>query len=327
MAEAPEASKRPALRGGETLVVALLSAEHRPKARPVPAALKSPGRPRARPLSRPIPVAVQEGKEAPKMDGRMRDLAAGVFVGRAPGAAVGEMPKLALARPAKRPPAALEDTKTVRLFFAAAGPRPSTRPEDMARIIKAIEAQRKVTPVEVRFTRKGSICGERSIKGKSVKPIAGKLRGCGVADPVRITSVQGVALSTPAVMDCGTAKALDSWVRKGLKPAFGRKGGGVEKIKVAAHYSCRTRNNKKGAKISEHGKGRAIDISGIYLKNGTLVTVLKHWRSKAYSAALKQAHKAACGPFGTVLGPNADRYHQDHFHFDTARYRSGSYCR
>jgi len=28
-----------------------------------------------------------------------------------------------------------------------------------------------------------------------------------------------------------------------------------------------------------------------------------------------------------VLGPEAARYHQDHFHFDTARYRSGSYCR
>jgi hypothetical protein len=38
-------------------------------------------------------------------------------------------------------------------------------------------------------------------------------------------------------------------------------------------------------------------------------------------------HKAACGPFGTVLGPNSNRFHQDHFHFDTARYRSGSYCR
>jgi hypothetical protein len=28
-----------------------------------------------------------------------------------------------------------------------------------------------------------------------------------------------------------------------------------------------------------------------------------------------------------VLGPNANSFHRDHFHFDTARYRSGSYCR
>ena len=43
--------------------------------------------------------------------------------------------------------------------------------------------------------------------------------------------------------------------------------------------------------------------------------------------ALKKMHKIACGPFGTVLGPNANRFHRDHFHFDTARYRSGSYCK
>jgi hypothetical protein len=42
---------------------------------------------------------------------------------------------------------------------------------------------------------------------------------------------------------------------------------------------------------------------------------------------MRRMHRGACGPFGTVLGPEADRYHQDHFHFDTARYRSGSYCR
>jgi len=30
---------------------------------------------------------------------------------------------------------------------------------------------------------------------------------------------------------------------------------------------------------------------------------------------------------GTVLGPEANRFHRDHFHFDTAEYRSGPYCR
>ena len=32
-------------------------------------------------------------------------------------------------------------------------------------------------------------------------------------------------------------------------------------------------------------------------------------------------------PFGTVLGPNSDRFHRDHFHFDMASYSSGAYCR
>lgn len=54
--------------------------------------------------------------------------------------------------------------------------------------------------------------------------------------------------------------------------------------------------------------------------------VLKDWHN-AYSKTMRSAHKKACGPFGTVLGPNADRYHQDLFHFDTARYRNSPYCR
>ena len=124
-----------------------------------------------------------------------------------------------------------------------------------------------------------------------------------------------------------TAKALNAWVREGVIPAVGRTGGGVARINVIAHYACRTRNNKSGAKLSEHAKGHAVDIAGITLADGTKLTVLNHWRSSSFGKIIKAMHRSACGPFGTVLGPNADRYHQDHLHIDTARYRSGSYCR
>lgn len=174
--------------------------------------------------------------------------------------------------------------------------------------------------------KKGSICGVRGIEGAHIKRVPGRIRGCGVDEPVRITAVDGVALSQAAVIDCPTAKALYSWVNKSVIPTVGRKGGGVRSLKVAAHYACRTRNNKKGARISEHGKGRAIDISAIHLNDGSSLTVLKDWRSRN-SKIMRKIHKGACGPFGTVLGPKSDRYHQDHFHFDTARYRSGPYCR
>ncbi len=96
---------------------------------------------------------------------------------------------------------------------------------------------------------------------------------------------------------------------------------------MIASYSCRTRNSKPGARLSEHAFGHAVDVSGVVLRDGTKLTVLDHWRSSRYGKILKAMHRAACGTFGTVLGPNADRYHQDHFHLDTARYRSGAYCR
>lgn len=173
----------------------------------------------------------------------------------------------------------------------------------------------------------GAICGDLSIQGEVVGAVPGRLSGCGVANAVRVSSVSGVRLSTKSTMDCGTARALKTWVDGSAKPALSGKGGGLREIKVAAHYACRRRNNAKTGKISEHGKGRAIDISGFRLANGSDITVLKGWNARATSKALRRMHKDACGPFGTVLGPKANKFHLDHFHFDTARYRSGSYCR
>jgi hypothetical protein len=173
---------------------------------------------------------------------------------------------------------------------------------------------------------KGAVCGDISIQGKAIGRVQPKLKGCGVEDAVRVQSVAGVRLSRAAVMDCVTAKSLKMWVEGTAKPAFAKKGG-LRGLRVAAHYACRTRNNKPGGKISEHGRGRAIDISAFQLSDGAEVSVLKGWTAASNKKALRRAHKGACGPFGTVLGPNADRFHKDHFHLDTARYRSGSYCR
>lgn len=173
----------------------------------------------------------------------------------------------------------------------------------------------------------GRICRDRDLQGIEVGRVPGKLAGCGIRDAVKLYSVNGVQLSTPVTIECDTAHALKKWMERGMDKAVGRTGGGVVKLKVASGYSCRTRNHKPGAKISEHGKGRAIDLSGFYLKNGDQISVLDDWGRGKYGRILKNMHRSACGPFGTVLGPNADRHHRDHFHFDIARHRGGSYCR
>jgi len=172
--------------------------------------------------------------------------------------------------------------------------------------------------------KKGSVCGDPSIKGETLAPITSRVRGCGVADPVRITSVDGVALNQSAVINCETARALKTWIRKGLKPAFGRNE--VVGLRVAASYACRPRNNVKGAKISEHGRGNAIDITAIVLANGKSIVVAEDWRRSA-GKPMKKAYRAACGTFGTTLGPESDRHHRDHLHFDIADQRGGAYCR
>mgnify|MGYP003626218556 CR=1 FL=1 len=178
-----------------------------------------------------------------------------------------------------------------------------------------------------RLRQKGAVCGDIDIQGEQIGRVRGKLNGCGLEEAVRVRTVSGIVLSQSSVMDCTTASALKSWIDRSVKPALARSGGGLKTLRVAAHYACRTRNSQKGARISEHGKGRAIDISAFRLHDGTEVSVLQGWNAPPSRKALRQMHKGACGPFGTVLGPGADRFHRDHFHLDTARYRSGSYCR
>ena len=234
-------------------------------------------------------------------------------------------------RPLARP---VVSTKSIappsRTLIVSRSPFPMKRPTNVVRpraeaqvVRAAAVAPRQATPL----SRRGAVCGDRSIRGEALSPIAGRLRGCGIAEPVRVTEIDGVRLSQAAVMNCDTATSIKRWINEGVRPAVGRTGGGLSALGVVGHYVCRTRNHKPGAKISEHGKGNAIDIAALMLKDGSAITVLHGWCHRTQGPILKDVHRAACGPFGTVLGPNADQYHQDHFHFDVARHRGGPYCR
>lgn len=236
-------------------------------------------------------------------------------------------------RPRPRPPAAARPAGIVQvaappaLLAAAFTVRPQTRPENLQRLsqVKAV-AYVPGRVAGVLTSRKGSVCGDPAIKGTTIPAIISRVNGCGLEDGAKITSVAGVKLTVPAEIDCTTAKALKSWVEDTAIPAVGERGGGLSALQVAGSYACRPRNNQKGAKVSEHGRGRAIDIGGYVLANGTTVSVLKGWGRDTDGPVLATMRKEACGPFSTVLGPGSDSYHRDHLHFDTARGR-GPYCR
>ena len=229
--------------------------------------------------------------------------------------------RVAPVRPLPRPASPQEVA-----MAGAASDMPLRRLEGAARPILRPALVPQLAMAKRQQKRKGAVCDDLEIQGEEAGNIPGRLAICGIYQAVRVTSVAGVKLSTPSLMNCETAQALRIWTEESVIPTF-RKRGPVVEMNVAAHYACRTRNNQPGARISEHGKGRAIDISGFVMKDGEVITLRQGWQKKDTRAMLERVHKGACGPFGTVLGPRADRYHQDHFHFDTARYRSGPYCR
>lgn len=259
----------------------------------------------------PRPRPVQPGAIAPApLPGPMTDAAvAQALAGPVArfGSGSGAVARSLLPRP--RPPAAAAR-------FAASRTGPSA-PAQTARRVQTAEG-----PVE------RGVCGSRAIEGRRLPQISSTTRGCGVEDPVSLTAVHGIPLSRPARVDCATARAFARWVDEALVPAVGRRGGGVAQIRVIGDYSCRTRNSQPGARLSEHARGMAIDFAGYQLADGDWVTVQDGWRRGRSTRDLRAMYRGACGIFTTTLSPDADRYHQDHFHFDLARHRNGgTYCR
>ena len=218
---------------------------------------------------------------------------------------------------------------TAEVDGVAVSPRPVPRPRDLVTTALRGALVAEVAPAEPerRQTRRGSVCRNRAIRGEEIDDITGDLSGCEVRNPVRITEIDGVVLSQASVMDCDTAEALYEWIDEGIRPAIGMLGGGLASLNVVSHYSCRTRNSQPGARISEHGRGRAIDIAAFELRNGTVIDVEDGWGDNVQGRVLRNIHESACGPFRTVLGPEADQYHQDHIHVDVGRRSGSNYCR
>lgn len=175
----------------------------------------------------------------------------------------------------------------------------------------------------------GMVCGDPRLIGSALPPISGAHPGCVVENPVSLESVAGVHLTGKVELNCEAAIALANWTDNRAKPAARElMSSPLVSMQTAGSYACRPRNNRRGAKLSEHAKGAAIDLTGFTLANGRTVTVTRGWRAGgAEQAFTRRLWSEACGPFGTVLGPAANRYHQDHFHFDTKRYRIGTWCR
>jgi len=173
----------------------------------------------------------------------------------------------------------------------------------------------------------GALCDDPRLRGRRAPPIRGR-GACGVPAPVTLTAVAGVALTRPVTVGCRVAVATADWVEQSAAPAArATLGAPLTAMTPYAGYACRTRNHRAGARLSEHALGRAIDI-GAFQAGGRTVDLLSGWRGPADERAfLRAVWRGACACFKTVLGPDADRHHRDHFHFDVARRRGGAWCR
>lgn len=165
------------------------------------------------------------------------------------------------------------------------------------------------------------MCGDAALRGTVLPEIVGE-GDCGVAAPVRLAAAGGVALAPPATLGCDAAHALAAWLGA-VGSEFPHR---LVAVTVVDAYSCRNRNRAASGKLSEHARGNALDIAAFHEKGGGTLTVAAGWTDPRDGPRLRRLHAAACGTFGTVLGPEANALHADHLHLDVARRRSGPYC-
>ena len=174
----------------------------------------------------------------------------------------------------------------------------------------------------------GSACGAVIAQlGVEATPLAPVEEGaCVIPAPVAVEGLDNgaIAFSTKALLDCDMAEALAEWVDSTLQPiAMKTLGHKVTGLRIAASYACRNRDGLADAKLSEHARGNAIDISAFKVDDIGWIEVGPGWNAGGANADfLSQVRASACGPFTTVLGPGSDSYHANHFHLDRAQRRT-----
>lgn len=150
--------------------------------------------------------------------------------------------------------------------------------------------------------------------------------GCSALGAVQLLDI-GTPVSNLGAMTCSAARSLARWTREAVQPAASQwMESKVVRIESFGSYACRPVNGQAGNKLSEHGRANAVDIAAFSFADGRRVTVLDGWNSgdEAVRGFLRAVHQAGCRRFAVGLGPGANAFHHNHFHFDMGR---GPYCR
>lgn len=154
----------------------------------------------------------------------------------------------------------------------------------------------------------------------AMKP--GGAEQCAYADAVRLRPEAGAIALAPASVapSCPVAAALKLWEWQVVQPAAQRiYGQPVRTIRHFGSYSCRRMYGRSQGDYSEHATADAIDIAAFVLKDGRQISVLNDWKGQGQDAAfLRATRDGACDLFSTVLSPDYNAAHRDHFHLDQA---------
>jgi hypothetical protein len=154
--------------------------------------------------------------------------------------------------------------------------------------------------------------------------------GCNKLGTVQLSALAGdrsqFGVSNLGPVQCNVAKAFGDWARFGVDRAARQiLGSPIAKIETMGSYSCR--NVAGSERRSAHARAEAIDVSAFVLADGRRIILKRDWQGGDADTRefLRVVHKSACKRFGTVLGPEYNAAHEDHFHLEGSG--GATFCR
>jgi len=145
---------------------------------------------------------------------------------------------------------------------------------------------------------------------------------CGIDTPV-LVSADPLPYHHPILMGCALAARVAQWETGAVVPDARRYlGQSIVAALPMVGYSCRQEIGSNRNYVSQHSYGRALDIGGWRLGDGSRVTVLHDWQDQGKKGRFLHAVALdACRYFSVVLDPDVNSAHRTHFHVDIGEYR------
>lgn len=149
------------------------------------------------------------------------------------------------------------------------------------------------------------------------------VEGCPLTNVVRVTRTE-LTYNHRFTATCPLVVAWVMFEQQQLLP-LAQEHLGTELVHVDHYgtFSCRNIYHRENARRSQHATASAFDVAAFRFADGTRVTVLNHWDNDEHPARrdfLRATRDAACNYFGTVLGPDYNQPHENHFHFDMSTF-------
>lgn len=170
---------------------------------------------------------------------------------------------------------------------------------------------------------------DRAKAGYERRPVVGRGR-CRATQRMVLTGNALVPTMRPAnaAPGCAVTAAMALWTRDIVQPAARKYfGQNVAELENLGSYNCRKIAGREAQ--SEHSTANAIDISAFVLADGTRISLINDWApGDKRSEFLHEVRDGSCDLFSTVLSPDHNAAHADHFHLDMAVRTAGwSICR